>query len=86
MSAVTSFFKQPLIVALVLIVALLYLGQSLSPGFASADQILRQHAVDVSADLIVMGAYNHPRWQQTLFGGVTRSMIEKSRMPIFMAH
>ncbi|MBX4911919.1 universal stress protein, partial [Rhizobium bangladeshense] len=41
---------------------------------------------DVSADLIVMGAYNHPRWQQTIFGGVTRGMIEESRMPIFMAH
>ncbi|PDT15188.1 universal stress protein [Rhizobium sp. J15] len=58
----------------------------IASGGQAADQILRQHAVDVSADLIVMGAYNHPRWQQTLFGGVTRSMIEKSRMPIFMAH
>ncbi|MBX5001993.1 universal stress protein, partial [Rhizobium lentis] len=55
-------------------------------GGRSADQVLRQHAVDVSADLIVMGAYNHPRWQQTIFGGVTRSMIEESTMPIFMAH
>ncbi|PDT04410.1 universal stress protein [Rhizobium chutanense] len=55
-------------------------------GGQPADEVLRQHAVDVSADLIVMGAYNHPRWQQTIFGGVTRSMIEESKMPIFMAH
>jgi nucleotide-binding universal stress UspA family protein len=55
-------------------------------GGSRADEVLRQHAIDVNADLIVMGAYNHPRWQQTLFGGVTRNMIEQSRMPIFMAH
>ncbi|WP_064696270.1 universal stress protein [Rhizobium aegyptiacum] len=58
----------------------------IASGGQSADQVLRQHAVDVSADLIVMGAYNHPRWQQTIFGGVTRGMIEESTMPIFMAH
>ncbi|MBX5084942.1 universal stress protein [Rhizobium lentis] len=55
-------------------------------GGRQADEVLRQHAVDVSADLIVMGAYNHPRWRQTIFGGVTRNMIEESRMPVFMAH
>lgn len=58
----------------------------IASGGQQADEVLRQHAVDVSADLIVMGAYNHPRWQQTIFGGVTRSMIEESRMPVFMAH
>ncbi|WP_064683082.1 universal stress protein [Rhizobium bangladeshense] len=55
-------------------------------GGNAADEVLRRHAMDVNADLIVMGAYNHPRWQQTLFGGVTRNMIEQSSMPIFMAH
>ncbi|NKL51718.1 universal stress protein, partial [Rhizobium leguminosarum bv. viciae] len=24
--------------------------------------------------------------QQTIFGGVTRNMLEESKMPIFMAH
>ncbi|MGO7646037.1 universal stress protein, partial [Rhizobium ruizarguesonis] len=54
-------------------------------GGNTAEEVLRQHAMDVNADLIVMGAYNHPRWQQTLFGGVTRNMIEQSSMQIFMA-
>ncbi|WP_160003219.1 universal stress protein [Rhizobium sp. 18055] len=58
----------------------------LASGGSQADEVLRQHAVDVNADMIVMGAYNHPRWLQTLFGGVTRSMIESSRMPIFLSH
>jgi len=55
-------------------------------GGARSDEVLLQHARDVNADLIVMGAYNHPRWQESLFGGVTRSMIEDSRVPIFLAH
>ena len=58
----------------------------LASGGRSADEVLRQHAVDVAANLIVMGAFSHPRWQQTLFGGVTRSMIEETRIPILMAH
>lgn len=36
-----EFLKRPLVVALILIVALLVLGEALSPGFASAEQILR---------------------------------------------
>jgi len=58
----------------------------LASGGRGADEVLRQHAVDVAADLIVMGAFSHPRWQQTMFGGVTRSMIEETRIPILMAH
>lgn len=50
------------------------------------DEALQQHAVDVAADLIVMGAYNHPRLQERLFGGVTRSMLETATLPLFLAH
>ncbi|KQV39161.1 MULTISPECIES: universal stress protein [unclassified Rhizobium] len=55
-------------------------------GGNRSDDVIRQHAMDVNADLIVMGAYNHPRWQQTLFGGVTRSMIENGRTTLFLSH
>ena len=41
MSGVVDFLKQPLVIALALIVALLVLGETLSPGFASAQQIMR---------------------------------------------
>ncbi|MGO7954792.1 universal stress protein, partial [Rhizobium ruizarguesonis] len=44
-------------------------------GGRRVDEVLRQHAVDVAADMIVMGAYNHSRLQQSLFGGVTQSML-----------
>ena len=58
----------------------------LSSEGRSADAIITRHAVDMGADLIVMGAYNHPRWQQSLFGGVTRRMIEECQLPLFLAH
>jgi len=40
-SRLGTLVRQPLVVALVLIVALLLLGETLSPGFASGEQILR---------------------------------------------
>ncbi|TBF24533.1 universal stress protein (plasmid) [Rhizobium leguminosarum] len=55
-------------------------------GGRRVDEVLRQHSVDVAADMIVMGAYNHSRLQQRLFGGVTRSMVEETKVPLFLAH
>jgi nucleotide-binding universal stress UspA family protein len=54
-------------------------------GGRRVDEALRQHALDVAADLIVMGAYNHPRLQQRLFGGVTQSMLKDSTVPMFLS-
>ncbi|SKA32743.1 universal stress protein [Consotaella salsifontis] len=46
---------------------------------------LNQQAIDISADLIVMGAYGHSRLRERLFGGVTRAMIEDPRVPLLLA-
>jgi len=46
---------------------------------------LRMHAVDIAADMIVMGAYSHSRLRQRIFGGVTRSMIDHAELPVFLA-
>ncbi|MEF2072485.1 universal stress protein [Consotaella aegiceratis] len=51
----------------------------------SVSDILNQHATDVAADLVVMGAYGHSRLRERLFGGVTRSMIEEPQTPIMLA-
>lgn len=56
-----------------------------SAGIAIAE-VLQQHALDISANLVVMGAYGHSRMRERVFGGVTRSMIEKTKLPVFMAH
>jgi nucleotide-binding universal stress UspA family protein len=58
----------------------------ISSGGRRVDRALRQHAMDVAADMIVMGAYNHPRIQQRLFGGVTRCMLKDSGVPLFISH
>jgi len=55
-----------------------------SQGRTVADT-LRQHAIDVSADLLVMGAYGHSRLRQRVFGGVTRSMVDDPPLPVLLA-
>jgi nucleotide-binding universal stress UspA family protein len=43
-------------------------------------------ASDVGADLLVMGAYGHSRFRESLLGGVTRTVLEAMTLPVFMAH
>ena len=47
---------------------------------------LRQRASELSADLIVMGAYGHSRLRERIFGGVTQSMIDEPTLPVLLAH
>lgn len=55
MSGVTTFLRQPLVVALILIAALLWLGETLSPGFASGQQILRLLIVAALLGIVAAG-------------------------------
>jgi nucleotide-binding universal stress UspA family protein len=41
-------------------------------------------AVHFKADLLVMGAYSHSRLRQLILGGVTRSVLENSTLPVMM--
>lgn len=50
-----AFIRQPLVVALVLILALLLLGEILSPGFASGRQILRLLIVAALLGIVAAG-------------------------------
>ncbi|NRP74791.1 hypothetical protein ILFOPFJJ_05713 [Ensifer psoraleae] len=50
------------------------------------EEVLSQHAIDTSADLIVMGAYGHTRLRERVFGGVTKAMIEAPIVPVLMLH
>lgn len=40
----------------------------------------------VHPDLLVMGAYGHGRWRETLFGGVTRFILGDIAIPVLLAH
>ncbi|RWB97367.1 MAG: universal stress protein [Mesorhizobium sp.] len=51
----------------------------------SVADVLRRHAVDIAADLMVMGAYGHSRLRERIFGGVTKSMLDELSLPILVA-
>ncbi|WP_374433839.1 universal stress protein [Tabrizicola sp.] len=48
--------------------------------------VLARQARDVDADMLVMGAYGHSRFREAILGGATRDMLEKSEVPVFLAH
>ena len=48
--------------------------------------VLLSRATDLAADLIVMGAYGHPRALELVLGGVTRSVLEHMTAPVLMSH
>jgi nucleotide-binding universal stress UspA family protein len=58
----------------------------LASGGLTTGEVLRRHASAIGADLIIMGAYGHSRMRERIFGGVTRSMLEETRVPLFLAH
>ncbi len=58
----------------------------LSGSGTSVGEALLIEADLVGADIIVMGAYTHSRMRQLILGGVTRHVLEQSRLPLFMAH
>ncbi|NTE86210.1 universal stress protein [Agrobacterium rubi] len=44
----------------------------------SAKSAIESRLADNSVDLLVMGAYGHSRWWEMLFGGVTRTVLDKT--------
>lgn len=48
--------------------------------------LLLSRAADLSADLIVMGAYSRPRLSEAVLGGVTRLMLQAMTVPVLMSH
>jgi nucleotide-binding universal stress UspA family protein len=43
-------------------------------------------AKELKSDLLIMGAYGHSRFRETIFGGVTRYMLEKADIPLLLSH
>lgn len=39
-----------------------------------------------NSDLLVLGAYGHSRFRETLLGGVTRTVLESMTVPVLMSH
>lgn len=41
---------------------------------------------DLSAELLVMGAYGHARFRELVLGGATRTLLSTMTVPVLMAH
>jgi nucleotide-binding universal stress UspA family protein len=47
---------------------------------------IEECARDVGAGLIVMGLFGHSRLRELLMGGVSRDMLDRSQIPLLLAH
>ncbi|HBC08744.1 MAG TPA: universal stress protein [Rhodospirillaceae bacterium] len=48
--------------------------------------LLLSRAADMSADMMVMGAYGHARWSELILGGVTNVVLSHQTVPVVMSH
>ncbi len=51
-----------------------------------AAQLLLDGARQVSADVLVAGAFGHPRLQEYIFGGTTRTLLNNDGPSLFLSH
>jgi nucleotide-binding universal stress UspA family protein len=58
---------------------------TVAPEIGAAD-ILLNRASELSADLLVVGAYGHSRVREFLLGGVTRSLLREMTVPVLLSH
>jgi len=49
-------------------------------------EVLLHHCTDQNIDLVVTGAYGHTRLREVIFGGVTRSLLSATTVPVLMSH
>lgn len=47
---------------------------------------LMRRAEEIEADLMVMGGYGHSRLKEAVLGGVTRTVLHETSLPVLMAH
>jgi nucleotide-binding universal stress UspA family protein len=57
------------------------------PAGRLAPVAVQETARETDCDLLVMGAWGHSRWRETIFGGFTRYILEDGpALPVLMAH
>ena len=66
-------------------------GMKVEVAMAIADDVpdsalLLNHASDMGADLLVMGAYGHSRLREFILGGMTRSLLREMTVPVLLSH
>lgn len=58
----------------------------LPPAGRPVSEVLLEIADVSGSGLLVMGAYEHSRLGETLFGGPTRDVLRQSKLPVLVAH
>ena len=56
------------------------------PDSGDAAPVLLYAAKKAEADILVAGAFGHPRLQEFIFGGTTRSLLNSDRPSLFLSH
>jgi nucleotide-binding universal stress UspA family protein len=57
-----------------------------SAGNVDVPSAIRSHAAETGADFMVMGGYGHSRLREFILGGVTRTVLATSTIPVLMSH
>lgn len=52
----------------------------------SAGEVLDRQVAELDADLVVMGLYGHSRLQEFVLGGVSRHMLNRLSVSVFVSH
>ena len=58
----------------------------LSRTMPRVSEVIMRFAREHAADVVVMGAYGHSRFRESILGGATRDMLESAPLPMLMAH
>jgi nucleotide-binding universal stress UspA family protein len=53
---------------------------------SEASDIIGGFAMGQNAAALIMGAYGHSRLRETLFGGVTKNLLNDTKIPLLMGH
>jgi nucleotide-binding universal stress UspA family protein len=60
-------------------------SRAMATEFTVGEEI-RVRAIDLQADMIVMGCYGHSRLREYALGGVTRHMLREMTVPVLFSH
>ena len=62
-----------------------FVSRPIAAEFTVGEEI-RVRAIDVQADMLVMGCYGHSRLREMALGGVTRHLLREMTIPVLFSH
>jgi nucleotide-binding universal stress UspA family protein len=57
-----------------------------SAGNVDVPAAIASYAAEIGADFMIMGGYGHSRLREFILGGVTRTVLSSSTIPVLMSH